>query len=106
VFGQLDEERLQLLERELKFYSYYNLKNVREFYYINLFKKDFIFFDKIYAIFFASKFKIYENRILFRSFFRVLQTNQGFYFNFKSLKNNDYFLKSLKNTIFSGLKYV
>jgi len=47
----------------------------------------------------------HENKTMFRTFFRVLQTNQGFYFNFNNFKKNDYFLNSLKNTIFSGLKY-
>jgi hypothetical protein len=105
VFGKLDEERLKLSERELKFYSYFNFKNVREFYFLNIFKKNFIIIDQFYALVFSYRYRIYENTTMFRSFFRVLQTNQGFYFNFKNFKDNNFFLSSLKNTIFSGLKY-
>jgi hypothetical protein len=105
VFGQSDEDRSKLLEKELKFYSYYNLKNVKELYFVSLFKKNFIFIDRCYALLISFRYKIYENKTMFRSFFRVLQTNQGFYFNFNNFKKNDYFLNSLKNTIFSGLKY-
>jgi hypothetical protein len=101
----LDEERLKLSERELKFYSYFNFKNVREFYFLNIFKKNFIIIDQFYALVFSYRYRIYENTTMFRSFFRVLQTNQGFYFNFKNFKDNNFFLSSLKNTIFSGLKY-
>jgi hypothetical protein len=43
---------------------------------------------------------------LFRSYFRVLSTNQGFYFNFNILKNRRIFLAMLKNTFLSGLKYI
>jgi hypothetical protein len=105
VFSKLDEERLKLSEQELKFYSYFNLKNIKEFYFVNLFKKNFIFFDKVYSFIFSSRYKIYENTNMFRSFFRVLQTNQGFYFNFNNFKKNNFFLNSLKNTFLSGVKY-
>jgi hypothetical protein len=106
VFSKLDEERFKLLEKELLFYSYFNSKNVKEFYFLNLFKKNFLIIDNIFSLLFSFKYKIYENTNMFRSFFRVLQTNQGFYFNFKNFKKNEFFLKSLKNTIFSGLKYL
>lgn len=105
TFTKLDEERLKLFEKELALYSFFNLKNVKEFYFSNLFKKDFIFFDKVFAYLFSKKYALYSNINTFRSFFRVLQTNQGFYFNFNNFKNNSFFLNSLKNTFLSGLKY-
>lgn len=47
-----------------------------------------------------------SNINLFRSYFRVLSTKQGFYFNFKNLFNKKEFLNSLKFSLNFGLKYL
>jgi hypothetical protein len=43
---------------------------------------------------------------LFRAYFRVLNTNQGFYFNFENLKNKKNFINFLSLIFLSGYKYV
>jgi hypothetical protein len=43
---------------------------------------------------------------LFRAYFRVLNTNQGFYFNFENLKNKKNFINFLSLVFLSGYKYV
>ncbi len=106
IVSKLDEERFEISQKELKFYNYFNLKNIREFYYSSIFLKNFFLIDLIWTFFFSKRYKIYNNVNLFRSYFRVLQTNQGFYFNFNNFKDQSNFLNSLKITLFSGLKYV
>ena len=43
---------------------------------------------------------------LFRSYFRVLGTKQGFYFNFNNLNNRKNFNLMLKNSFLAGVKYI
>lgn len=106
TFSKLDLERQQLSEKELVLYNYYTSKNVRDFYYTSLYKNNFVFIDLLYSLFESRKYKLYNNINLFRAYFRVLQTNQGFYFNFKTLHNKSIFLSTLKNIFLSGLKYI
>lgn len=105
IFSNLDYERYKIFQKELSFYNYFNSKNIKEFYHINLFKKDFLVIDFLYSLFFSRKYRLYNNTNMFRSYFRVLQTNQGFYFNYNNFKNNPNFLNSLKTTFLSGIKY-
>lgn len=104
------------LDFSRKFYTNsFFLKN--EFYIKNdvriLFKnlifkeKTFFIVDFIYYFYLSLKYLLSNNNTnLFRSYFRVLNTKNGFYFNFNSLKNNKTFLNTLKNIFMSGLKSV
>jgi hypothetical protein len=106
TFSKLDLDRQTILEKELTLYNYYNQKNVKESLFFFLFKKDFIVVDILSALFISKNYKNYNNINLFRAYFRVLQTNQGFYFSFYNLKKKDFFLTTLKSTFLSGLKYI
>ena len=74
--------------------------------YEHIFKKD-IFFDIIWlniiSLFYKNKFNL--NKI-FRSNFRILNTKNNFYFNFKNLKSNKNYLNFLKNFNLSGYFYI
>jgi len=97
-----------------------NLKNLNENIYYNYnkykFKIDVISFYKnnayinidliwIKFLSFFYKNKNFKTNI-YRTYFRVLSTNQGFYFNFKNLNNNKNIFKMLKLSYFYGLKYI
>ena len=62
-----------------------------------------LFWLKIFSFSFANK-KYKTNT--FRSYFRVLNTKQGFYFNFKNLENKNNSYVMMKNSFLSGLKYI
>jgi hypothetical protein len=106
VLSSLDIQRDELDKKELTLYHYYNLKALRDNYYYNIFQKKFFFIDLIHSIFFSRNYVIYDNINLFRSYFRILQSNYGFYFNFKNLYNNENFLNSLKISFLSGIKFI
>jgi len=93
-------------KNERSLYTFYLNKNISNNVYNILFNQQNVIFDKI-NFYFVSKKYINSNNTtnLFRSFFRVLNANYGFYLNFLSLKVKKNFLNFLKNTYLSGWKY-
>jgi hypothetical protein len=74
--------------------------------YEYIFKKD-IFFDIVWlgliSLFYKNKFNLNK---MFRSNFRILNTKNNFYFNFKTFKSNKNYLNFLKNFNLSGYFYI
>lgn len=94
------------IEEENKIFSTYGHKNLREYYFNSFLKKNsFKFFDLIWIKLWSRKYML-KNTPLFRSYFRILSTKQGFFLNFKKLKERNFFNFHLVNTFFSGFKYV
>lgn len=103
--SNLDESRLEL-DRKDQLYSYnyskYQFK-LRVFKFLR--KPNFVDVDIIWLKYFSKNYLIKNYKINFyRSYFRALNTKQGFYFNFKNINSKNFFL-ILKNTVLSGLKY-
>ena len=85
--------------------SYTNYKF--NFYLFELIFKKNKFIDFIWIKFYSNKYKNKFNLVnLFRSYFRILKTNNGFYFNFKKFKKKTDFLNFLKNFNFYGYFYI
>lgn len=110
-FLELDKEKDDKIEKVISkenlFFSSYGSKNIREYYFSNFLKNDsFTNIDIIWSKIFARKYLIKKESNLFRSYFRVLSTKQGFYFNFLKLKNKNNFNKLLLNSFLSGFKYI
>jgi len=86
----------------------YNSYNFRLEIYKKITKKNnFVNADVVWLKKFAKHYSIQKNDInLYRAYFRVLNTKQGFYFNFQSLLKKKNFFFMLKNTFLNGLKYV
>lgn len=111
----VDEEFISL---DSKRESYLNEDNVNYMFYVkNDFKnhiqeilfaeKNFFFIDSLAYVYFSLKYLLFNNDSnLFRSYFRVLNSRSGFYFNFFKLKNNLTFFDSLKNIFMSGVKFI
>lgn len=106
--SKLDNERKKIKNDEKNLYSKYNSKNIREVYKKNFLKHDsFLKADIIWAKQLGKKYLIRNEKTnTFRSYFRVLSTKQGFYYNFKSLKNFSVYQIFLSNTFLSGFKFI
>lgn len=106
-FSKLDIERFNLKKsriNKIKSYNNYKYKiNFLNLIFNNKYRNADIFLLKNMSINYkVKKFKINP----YRSFFRVLSTNQGFYFNFINLFNRKNLFFFLKNTFLAGLKSV
>jgi hypothetical protein len=106
-FSNLDLKRKQIKDKENLIYYNYSVFKLKEFYNTQIFEKNFILIDLIWTKLMSYKFtnKNYKTD-LFRAYFRVLNTNQGFYLNFEHLKNKKNFLNFLSLIFFSGFKYI
>lgn len=93
---------------ELDQYNYFHKKYRRLALYKFLFgEKKFFFIDLISIFLFSFGYKNKDNNVnLFRSYFRVLNSKSGFYFNFNKLKDNKNFLDTFKFIFLSGLKSI
>jgi hypothetical protein len=107
-FSNLDLSRKNSSEIFLIKHDFYNKNDSRISLNNFLFKeKTFLYIDILSYLYFSLKYNINDNKTnLFRSYFRVLNTKNGFYFNFKSLKDNKTFLDTLKNIFMSGFKSI
>jgi len=85
-------------------YKYFSEKKTKDFYLNFIFCKNFLILDSIFIFFFKKKYENSSNLNVFRSFFRVLSTKQGFYNNFSNFFNKPEFLHSLKSSVNYGLK--
>jgi hypothetical protein len=100
---RLDVSRKEILQKDAKFHSFYKAEHITKS-FLGVFKSTgFIFADLIYIYFFSRRYTLVNDVNLFRSYFRVLNTNTGFYFNFSSLKNQYNFIDTLKNIFLVGL---
>lgn len=103
----IDLEEKKVNDEEKKVFFKYGAKMVRELYKKSfLTRKSFINIDLFWTKIFARKFLINNDARLFRSYFRVFSTKQGFYFNLLKLKKNNNFNLLLINSFLSGLKYI
>jgi hypothetical protein len=106
-FSNLDLKRKEISNKENILYRNYSNYKLKQFYRKQLFEKDFIFIDLIWTRLMSYKYLNNDYKIdLFRAYFRVLNTNQGFYFNFENLKNKKNFINFLSLIFLSGYKYV
>ena len=107
-FSSLDLFRKNFSDTFLLKHDYYNKNDTRISINSFLFReKSFLYLDIISYLYLSFKYSSSDNKInLFRSYFRALNTKNGFYFNFNSLKDNKTFLDSLKNIFMSGFKSV
>jgi hypothetical protein len=107
ALSNLDKQRKDLKDLNQSIYYNYNKykfkSNVASFYK----NSNYLDIDIIWIKIFSYQYIHRNYKInLFRSYFRVLSTQQGFYFNFNELNNRSNFHKMLKNSFFSGLKYI
>lgn len=108
--SQLDLDRKKLMEEEKKMYKAFgDFTQKRAAWASQNFKKDYSFLatDIIWAKQMSKKYKLKNyKKGLFRSYFRVLSTKKGFYFNFNKLKNVNNLNIMLANTFLSGFKFI
>lgn len=106
--SKLDFKRKKIIKKERTLYFNYGAKNVRELFIKNFLKQDsFLKADIIWAKQLGKKYLIKNEKTnIFRSYFRVLSNKQGFYYNFKSLKNFKVYQEFLSNTFLSGFKFI
>jgi hypothetical protein len=107
TFSNLDIKRLKLKRKNYKIYQNYSSYASKSSFFSIISGDAFINTDLIWAKFFSLKYEIKDYKTnLFRSYFRVLNTRQGFLFYFNFLKNNNNYLFFLKKTFLSGFHYV
>ena len=104
--SNLDKERKNLKENDQNIYYNY----CRYKYKTNFFKiytdMSYLNTDLIWMRLYSYNYKVKNYKIgVYRSYFRALSTNQGFYFNFKNLNNNINIINMLKTSFLSGIKY-
>lgn len=104
--SNLDKSRNNLKKTNQSiFYNYNNFKfksNVLGFFK----NENFLSYDILWLKFFSLNYELKNYKTsIYRSYFRVLSTNNGFYFNFKNLNNKTNLFLMLKTSLFSGLKY-
>jgi hypothetical protein len=104
--SNLDKSRKNLKKTNQNiYYNYNNFKFKLKIF--NFFeKKNFIDYDIFWLKLMSYNYtnKKYKTNI-FRSYFRVLSTKNGFYFNFKNLNKNKNLFFMLKTSFLGGLKY-
>lgn len=106
-FSSLDFVRSSLYKKNK--FSYYNNFNffLKRKIFFNFNNVNFIGVDIIWSFIKSFNFFLKFSKIdIFRSYFRILNTNQGFYFNFKKLKNKKILNDYLKFSFLSGVKYI
>jgi hypothetical protein len=107
-FSPLDVNRKKIFAESLLKYDFYSKNEIRLDINNFLFKEKYFFYiDLISYLYFSFKYVLSNNKVnLFRSYFRALNTKNGFYFNFNSLKDNKTFLNTFKNIFMSGFKSI
>jgi hypothetical protein len=107
-FSALDQKRNLIFSDDVLKYAFYNTNDLKKNMFSILFaKKSFFYIDLLAILISSLKYSSTMSKTsLFRSYFRVLNTKQGFYFNFNLLKNNKTFVDSLKNLFLSGFKSI
>jgi hypothetical protein len=76
--------------------------------FFNFFKNDdFLNYDILWLKLLSYNYSLKTYKIsTYRSYFRVLSTKNGFYFNFKNLNKKENFFLMLKTSFLGGLKYL
>lgn len=105
-FSDLDKKRKSLKDLNENIYYNYNSYKFRT----NVFKfhksLPYLNVDIIWLKLFSLNFSLKNYKTnLFRSYFRALNTKQGFYYNFKNLNNKNNLYLMIKNSFLSGIKY-
>ena len=104
--SNLDKQRKDLKNMNENIYYNYNSYKFRS--NVFLFHKSlpYLNIDIIWLKLFSLNFSIKNYKTnLFRSYFRVLSTKQGFYYNFKNLNNQHNLYTMLKSSFLAGIKY-
>ena len=103
----LDKDYKEMHDKEKIAYFNYGAKNVREHYTLNFLNENsFKNSDILWAKIFSRKFIIKKKTNIFRTYFRILSTKQGFYFNFLKFKKDNNFNNFLVSTFLSGFKFI
>ena len=104
----LDLKRKKIKNDEKSIYFNYGAMEIRKKYKSNFFNHDdFLYTDLIWTKYMARSYLLKnENNNLFRSYFRVLSSKHGFYYNFKKIKNLNNFKLLLSNTFLAGIKSI
>lgn len=106
--SKLDKARRKLKNKEKSACISYNRYIVKSKFYDILYKKhSFLGDDILWAKMFSVGYELKEYKTgLFRSYFRALSTNNGFYFAFNVLRNKSNLLYLIKTIFLSGFKYI
>jgi hypothetical protein len=91
---------------ESNFYNFYIKKQFNDFYLNFIFSSKLISLDLLYSFLFSKRYNYFLNSNMFRSYFRAIQTKQGFYQNFTNLNFKKNFLNQLKFSLNYGLKHL
>lgn len=107
TFSKLDLKRKNLKDQEVEIYKNYRKIKFNNFINELFFKKSIkdIDFISTILVYIKSK-KLFNKQNIFRSYFRILATKSGFYFNFNSFSKKNSFFYFFKNSIFSGFKFL
>jgi hypothetical protein len=106
-FSNLELNRRELKKNETQVYNNLYYFKFKEQLLNFVFSENFLKID--YFSFFFNKpkfYKYFQKNKIFRSYFRILSCSNGFYFNFKNFNNKNNFLFFLKNSLFSGFKFL
>lgn len=106
VYGYWETKRRDQRAKDLVKYINYNYFKLKS----SMLKPSsmvYLSVDRIWLNVFALDYRLnYRKENIFRAYFRVLNTNQGFYFNFLNLFSQKNYFFFLKNSFLSGLKYI
>lgn len=103
--SNLDKSRSDSKDKNLNYY--YNFYKFKLSFFNFFSSHSFVNSDILWVNFFSKNYILKNyNTNLFRTYYRVLNTNQGFYFNFKNLLKKKNFLFLLKTSAFYGLKSI
>ena len=88
-------------------YSRYISTVIRTNIYKSISRENYKYVDLIWAYFFSRSYRIKKTEnSLFRAYFRVENTDSGFYFNFKKFDNNSNFINYIKQYTNSFFYYM
>jgi hypothetical protein len=106
-FSNLDIKRKNLKNEEITIYNNLYYSNLKDNLLNLIFNNNFFKLDFFVLLINKSKYSkyFYKNKI-FRSYFRTLNTSNGFYFNFLNFNKKNNFLFFLKNSLFAGFKFL
>lgn len=105
--SNLDKQRKTLKESEQNVHYNYCIYKYKTNFFTIYSDMSYLKTDLIWTRVFSHDYKIknYKTNV-FRSYFRALNTNQGFYFNFKDLRKNSNLISMLKISFLSGIKHI
>ncbi len=101
--GKINIVRNNLKNEEERIYFYYIKKSALDLFLLNIFNIHFIISDLLFSFIFSKKY-LHTTTKFHRFYFRILQTKNGFYFNFLKILDKKYLLRFLKNIFHSGFK--